>query len=209
MSVLPPEAELLVCCTRTVLDPARAARIDRLLAGSLDWNLVLRWAQWHRVTPLLARSLRAIRPEAVPAPVSERLETRRHASARHNLLLTGELLELLAAFEARGITALPYKGPALAGALYDNLALREFDDLDILVRVSDRQAAVERLLARGYQPMVPGDGRGAAALVGARRRQHNGRLVHPEREVKLELHWSISWFPWSFSKTRPQTEFHY
>ena len=41
-----------------------------------------------------------------------------------------------AALPLQGIAAIPYKGPVLAAAVYGNLALRTFSDLDILVIMS-------------------------------------------------------------------------
>ncbi len=161
---------------------------------SPDWDLVLRWAQLHRVTPLVHRSLRAAASGSVPSPVLERLEARFHNNARHNLLLTGELLEVLGLLEAHGIPALPYKGPALAACLYDNVALREFSDLDILVRERHLPAAAELLASRGYRPAEAPDGASAATPPKAERYRHNLPLVQAEHGVKLELHWQISFF---------------
>jgi len=46
---------------------------------------------------------------------------------------------------------IPYKGPTLALAVYGNLALREFTDLDILVQTQNVRQAAELLKDRGYQ----------------------------------------------------------
>jgi hypothetical protein len=67
-------------------------------------------------------------------------------------LLTGELARLLKSFNENGIKAVPYKGPALAVQLYGNLALRQFCDLDILVRESDVWKASDLITARGFEP---------------------------------------------------------
>ena len=50
-----------------------------------------------------------------------------------NLYLTQEMLKLLSAFRKKGIPAIPYKGPVLAQAVYGNVGLRQFGDLDITV----------------------------------------------------------------------------
>jgi hypothetical protein len=58
---------------------------------------------------------------------------------------------LVEALEAQGIAAIPIKGPALASFLYGDAALRQFDDLDILLRPDDVAAAKALLLSFGYQ----------------------------------------------------------
>ena len=42
--------------------------------------------------------------------------------------MTGEVTRLVHLFEANGVTAAPFKGPSLAIAAFDNVAL--FEDLD-------------------------------------------------------------------------------
>lgn len=50
-------------------------------------------------------------------------------------------------FDSHGIPAIPYKGPALAVSVYQNLALRQFSDLDILVHTWDFYFSARDLLA--------------------------------------------------------------
>lgn len=49
------------------------------------------------------------------------------------------------------MTAVPFKGPVLADTAYGNIALRQFDDLDLLVPVQDVFRAKELLQSRGYR----------------------------------------------------------
>ena len=182
-----------MCCLRHDPEPARSARAAQLMALPPDWDRLLRWAQRHRVTPLLQRWLRAAAPGIVPAPVLARLESRCHAIARLNLLLSAELLRLLDDLADQGIPALPYKGPALAGSLYDNLSLRQFDDLDVLVPERDCRRALDLLLAHGYRELTPA-GERQTTPVTAKRYENNFKLIHPEMEIKLELHWRLSFF---------------
>jgi hypothetical protein len=65
------------------------------------------------------------------------LRARFEEIARKNLRFTAELIRILNCLESHGIAAIPFKGPTLAESVYGNLALREFSDLDILVRQSD------------------------------------------------------------------------
>ncbi len=67
-----------------------------------------------------------------------------------NLALAAELLALLEQFGAAGIPALPFKGVALAAAVYGNVGLRPAGDLDILIHQRDLDRASAILTARGY-----------------------------------------------------------
>jgi hypothetical protein len=146
------ELELLLCCARTRLEEAQAQRINALLQEPLDWAYLLKLAERHSLRSLLYWHLRAI-PDALPAPVGSVLRAHLLATTQRNILLAGELRDLLKIFAAHGSNAVPFKGPTLTGLLYGNLGLREFNDLDILVFPGEVTTAKELLLARGYQPV--------------------------------------------------------
>jgi predicted nucleotidyltransferase len=66
--------------------------------------------------------------------------------------LTLDLRNIHRHLQARGVEELPYKGPVLAEALYGNVALRQFSDLDLLVR-SDELPRIKAALGElGYEP---------------------------------------------------------
>ena len=146
-----PEVELLLCCARISSPSERAAQIRAVLRKEIDCTNLLRTARAHGVIPLLYWRLSKTCPEAVSTAVLDRLRGDFHANSLRNLSLTRELLKLLNLFEAQGITAIPYKGPAPAAFAYGNLALRQFADLDILIRKHDVPRAKEVFISAGYR----------------------------------------------------------
>ena len=137
---------------------------------------------------LLYKHLESVGSGRMPRPVFMELWRRYENNARANLIRTRELLRVLGLFSAQGILALPYKGPALAEQLYGSIALREFEDLDILVRFSDVLRAKSVLLAEGYQPDYPLRPAVEGAFLRSRAQYHRV-LVHASTGVKVELHW--------------------
>lgn len=150
MTFFRPELELLLCCARAGMDAGRAAKAESLLKERLDWDYLLAVAGEHGMKPLLFNGLAAIGPDAVPEERIEELRGHFRANKLRNLFLSGELLKVLDAFAEHGVAVVPYKGPALAADAYGNLALREFGDLDILVRKGDIMRAKEPLASLGY-----------------------------------------------------------
>ena len=146
-----PESALLLCCARTQMNAEKTEQLRALLREDLDWAYLLETAQCQGVIPLLYQHLHALCPEMVPEHHLERLRTGFHNNARHSLAFTAELCRILRMFEAHGIAALPFKGPVLAAAVYGNLALRQFGDLDILVHKQDILHAKELLVTQGYR----------------------------------------------------------
>jgi len=144
------ENALLRECARTTMDSGSAVRIRRLVARPLDWGLVLSSAKDHGLSSLLASHLDGL--DGVPVSVQEKLRTRLRQNTLRNVALAGELVRLLARLRDGGVTAVPFKGPVLAAVAYGHLGLREFTDLDLLVKAEDVPAARRVLVADGYRP---------------------------------------------------------
>jgi hypothetical protein len=136
-----------------------AARVRGILAGGgadrIDWDFLLRSAAENSVLPLLARNLPGAAPGAFSAEQFDRLRKAARASGIQSLKLAAELICVLDLFRANGIAAFPYKGPVLAVQAYGDIALREFEDLDILLAQREMAAASELLGRLNYKPRYP------------------------------------------------------
>ena len=111
-------------------------KIRDLLQRGIVWERLIETADRHRVSPLLYRCLTRIRSSGIPGTALSRMTRAFHANARRNFLVTAELLQILELFRTHGIRAIPYKGPVLSAAVYGDISMRQFDDLDIIVPVS-------------------------------------------------------------------------
>lgn len=151
-----PEFQALLACARTRLDPAYASSIGSAVCARLDHARFLSLATAHTVAPLVYRNLKATCWNDLPAAFRAELENYVAANAGRSRFLTAELIRLLQVFESTGIQAVPFKGPALAASAYGDIALREFSDLDILVRQRDLAPVARILQERGYQPRERG-----------------------------------------------------
>lgn len=187
-----PEAELLRACARTCIAPATATRIAALLTAGIDWTDLIETARRHRMLPLLYQNLLTTCPQLVPPAVIEHLQSTFQATARHNMLLTGELLKLLHLLETHAIRAIPFKGPVLAALVYGNLSLRPFSDLDILVRPDDLLPARDLLNAHGYQVS---SSCAASAKVLPLRRRYDCQLRGRDGRITVELQCGIFRWP--------------
>lgn len=182
------EARLLLACARTRIDAAREDEIRALAERGIDWDYLVRKAEEHQLAPLLYRSLGAVCPGAVPGPALERLRRRFRANALHSMRLSAELVKLLRLFDAAGVQAIPLKGPTLAQAAYGDVTLREFFDLDILVRPRDVARAGEALLQRGYTPDIDLAGRQLSLALRSTKEQGFVRANGP----MVEVHWRLT-----------------
>jgi hypothetical protein len=150
-----PEGELLARAAWVDPDPERSSQVQAILRKGIDWDYLIWAAQAHGVMPLLYRLVNRIGPEGgVPGPALEQLRQQFHANALRNLFFTGELVKVLDLLEANSIPAVPFKGPTLAASAYGNLALRQFNDLDLLLRKRDIPRARTLLSGLGYRSQL-------------------------------------------------------
>ena len=146
------ELQLLLACARVRIDTGQRKHIQRLIAAGPDWESLIMTARRHGLCSLLHCSLRAIDQKLVPTTVVEQLTTLASNYRRRNLVLVAELLRVVGILEKAGIGVIPYKGPALAQFVYRDFALREFVDLDILIKPGDAVKARHVLMAAGLPP---------------------------------------------------------
>jgi hypothetical protein len=193
---LRPEVEFVLCCARSQLGSPQVERVAALLEGPLDWSVVTGYACRQRVVPLLYRHLPHVAPGAVPATVVRSLREPAGLMARRNLMLAGALVEIVGELDRSGITAAPFKGPVLSLMAYGDLALREFEDLDLLVHPRDLHKARKVLLELGFEPDVHLNQRQEAAHL---RSEYHYTFLRKADELCVELHWRITsrhfWFP--------------
>lgn len=184
-----PENELLLCSARVAFDGEHRARFAQLCERPLNWEYLLRMSYRHVTWPLLYWHANRLGPNVVPAAILEQLRDQFIWNTRHNLALAGELLQVLHLFKAAGIRALAFKGPTLTAFAYGNLALRVFNDLDLLVLPADLPRARELLSARGYRVQLGLSTVQEAAYVTSIRQLP---LVAAESRTFVELHTHIT-----------------
>lgn len=146
------EDELLLRAARVSPDQITQEQIKSLAARVTDWSYLIATASQHGLAPLLCRHLDSICPEAVPETFLKELQVGFRKNTISNLLLTREMISLLDLFEAEQIPAIPFKGPTLAVAVYKDVALRQFGDLDFLIHRRDVLRAKAALVRACYKP---------------------------------------------------------
>jgi hypothetical protein len=185
MNGLRPEIELLICCARLRLSEAERNRVVQLLGSGLDWSYLIKMASWHSLMPLLYRHLNAL---AVPREIAARLWAFHESNGRRNRIMAQALLEILGTLDLAGIPAVAYKGPGLAAAVYGDLALRQFGDLDLLLRPQDILRAKELLQNQGCIAEYDLNPSVETAFLHSHLNYHLV-LIRVVDRVVVELHW--------------------
>lgn len=176
---------LQCCCYHTKTTTLK--NIQSLANESLNWSYLIHLATSFNLVPPLYKCLRACSSETIPSTILKELQDRSYAIACLNIALTKELLRLVQQLTVVNVAVIPFKGPLLAIAVYKDISLRQFVDLDLLVDTSDFARATDCLLAQGYKL---GD-----------RFEWAQNFVHSETGFNIDLHIKVSqdYFPFRFA----------
>jgi hypothetical protein len=179
------EFRLLLATSRISPSPAEIADITALIDRQTDWERFFYLAWFHRTFPLVYQNLNlaARNIDIVTIEPLEKFRKISLESAQKNIFLARELQQIASLFKSEGRKILVYKGALAAMELYGNLALRPFGDIDILVPLIERNAAIELLLELGYQkasdrPLLHYD--------------YELTFIHPQRRTIVDLHWHVT-----------------
>jgi hypothetical protein len=132
-----------------------ADRLNDFFRKPLNWAHLLMLAEEQGVLPLLTKRLEKLNSGVIPAEIRQKLRDAARAQTLFTLSLTGELFRVLDRFAALDIEILLTKGPVLSARCYGDPGLRQYTDLDLVLRDADILRATETMSALGYQAKVP------------------------------------------------------
>jgi hypothetical protein len=182
-----PEFDLILKCLSGNPDFSAIRRLSR---GSLDWTTFLDLCRSHSVRPLVHRVFALVGSDTLPPEVYASLEHFTRRNTLRNAILTVELLRVVATLRQKGIENATFKGPLLAQHAYGSIGLREFVDIDIMVREKDFPLAERFLNEEGYETAD----RNPEYLA----RLGQITLTRPGELCSIDLHWKLSPFGMSF-----------
>jgi len=154
-ATLEPEWLLLLTACSEI---PRQAKIDRIRLQSrqpIRWKLLFDLAERHGVQPLLHRALVDVQDgvdDAVPPAEMAQLRQSNQNNLHKALLLSRELIRIVDHVSSLRIEVMPYKGLALAEAIYGDIALRQSGDIDLLIHPQDLPHVRDAVRELGFMP---------------------------------------------------------
>ena len=187
---LSSEFELVAACCRWPPSPSRDGAV-LAAAAAVDWDLVVRIAERHRIQGLVWNALRPS-GAAVPAEAAERLRLAAERIARQNLMLAAESLRLSALLGDAGITHLFVKGISLGALVYGSIGPKMGWDIDLLVAPGSVSPAAATLEAAGYRLVLPEGPRARERLALWHEHWKESVWVSEDGRRTVELHTRLS-----------------
>jgi len=178
------ELRFLITCCQTEPNKEDINFIQNSLIN-MDQQLLTTMAISHGILPLIYKTIKEfnIKHEILPAFKQQYLNI-----ASRNMLMSAELIRIMKLLDENNIEALAFKGPALSQMAYGDITLRQYVDLDVLVKEEDIYKIDTLLKGRGYQRVIK--------LTDYQKKlwlkfKHDLGLYHPKNNIHFEMHWSL------------------
>lgn len=162
-------------------------KISKELLEDINWDLFLQLARHHRVYSIVYKKAKEME-KWVPSPILQALQRDYQRNTFQMLRLFGEMEQLskvLAKYEIRSIFL---KGPILATELYGDLSLRTSSDIDVLIPLHDLDRVETILVGLGFMK----DDYILTVLSDWKWRHHHITFFHPQKGLKVEIHWRLN-----------------
>jgi hypothetical protein len=163
--------------------------------ANLEWRRVIDLALAEGVMPSVYRFLAGHWADRVPEQALRELRFHFQGNSLRNRLLTRELCRLTAILESHRITPVAFKGPILAQMAYGDVALRQFSDLDLLVRRSEMPQVIGLLDAQGFSPQLSNP----AIVTDGFFQASEDAFIKPGTMAVIDVHWDLMprYFPFA------------
>jgi hypothetical protein len=151
-ATLEPEWSLLLTACSEISRQEKTDRIRLQSRQSIRWKLLFELADRHGVLPFFSPALAELEGDAVPPAELSRLRQSDQHNLHKALLLSRELIRIVDHVSELGLEVMPYKGVALAEAIYGDIALRQAGDIDLLIHPQDLSRVRDAVRELGYTP---------------------------------------------------------
>jgi hypothetical protein len=156
------------------------------LHSQLCWESFTQLAEDHGTLGFAASRLLNEHENLLPLDAAESIRAWRRGLALFTLNLTAEMFRLLDGFRVAGIETLVVKGPVLSLRCYGDAGLRQYGDLDLIVRDRDVLRTTQLMLELGYDAKVP------PAAIRARKIPGEYVFRHARSNLRVEFHTELT-----------------
>jgi Uncharacterised nucleotidyltransferase len=151
-----------------------------------DIEALVAEARRHGLLAILYQWVQGTCSGETPAGLQERLRDLYLRNAERNLRISAQLVAVVQRFERARVHVVPFKGPVLAEAVYGDVGMRQYADLDILVARDDMHRAGDVLASLGFE-LAHGSRTVDDALLQSAECQ--AAFCHRTNRTAVELHW--------------------
>ncbi len=191
-SALNNEVQFLIACCQVQADPDET-QLQMRNAESVIENgeEMTALSARHGVLPLIYKTLNTLNTKSQSDSLNRllaELKPRYMSIVQRNMLMSAELIRIMNLLKETNIDALAFKGPALSQMAYGDITLRQFGDLDILIKKADRSKMMALFLDNGYIPEIVLQKESVETFFNC---VNVIGLHHPSNGIRIEVHWEL------------------
>ena len=146
-----PEDRLIISSININPNTSELKQINDLIPQVQDWNYLITTITDRGIGPLLFKKLPLLSNSTlIPLDVQTKLQQFYYKTLSRSMVLYEHFRKIATVFIEEGIELIALKGIYLSEYLYKDIALRQFSDIDLLVRKEDAHSCLELLSEMGY-----------------------------------------------------------
>ncbi|OZU89262.1 Renal dipeptidase [Virgibacillus indicus] len=158
------------------------------LHKEIDWHTFIELSLHHRLYPMLYLKLKQLKTDTVPEFVLNYLSNQYKRNTLKMLRFSAMTEQVSRLLADNHIPVILLKGPALAHQIYGDISHRTSGDLDFLVPIDKLEETEKLLIGQGYVK----DDYIKTVLNDWKWRHHHFTYIHPQQNIKVEIHWRLN-----------------
>ncbi|MDO9155186.1 MAG: nucleotidyltransferase family protein [Paludibacter sp.] len=149
---LTPSDQLILSSVKINPDQADLDILNALIPQIGDWDNLTKNITDRGIGPLFFKKLPLLSNSVlIPGPALSKLQQVYFRTLSRSMVLYDAFSKVAKALTADGIQVVALKGIYLSEHLYKDIGLRQFSDIDLLVKIEDGEKCLEILAGLGYQ----------------------------------------------------------
>lgn len=151
--MLSPANQLILSSAKLQLSATELELLNDLIPQIQDWDSAVTNIIARQTAPLFFKKLPLLsNRDLIPAEATNKLQQAYYRALSRGMVLYNAFEKVAEAFIDAGIRVVALKGIYLSEWLYGDIALRQFSDIDLLVREDDAMDCLYVLSALGFKP---------------------------------------------------------
>jgi hypothetical protein len=147
-----PMGVVIQAC-RVYVETNTISKLNELIREpDISWKEVRLLSRLHRIRPVVYRVLLE---SNAPTDLKDQLIKELQQITIQNFRIAAETERVINLLALANVKAIPYKGVAYSIQFYGDIAMRESDDIDLVIDSKDLLASTEVLISDGYLPTRP------------------------------------------------------
>lgn len=181
-----PEFQLAIACVLPQGD-ARSQRMEQWLEAGIDWSLMLRVLERHRIAGLVATALHPY-ADGIPAETWQVLQQAMRRDGMENLRQAMGSRHAVETLARSGVACAVLKGITVGQLAYGSETVRHSRDIDMVILPEDIWKADNVLREMGYRREMPEPDWSRERIEQSQLYQKHFSYFHDQQKMKLELH---------------------